>query len=402
MLSNSVSRRAVLGAASGLALTGLTPRNAGAVVNADLPVRWLTDYNSRGFITYPHHNGFFNGGANLVIRYQLVSAPYPEYLHIVNFQTGALTQIPPRAANTPVLGGYFDVHYNTGLLVCVESAVPAQGIPARIWTFNAAQFLLNGTGTWQQVYEAPANTEIADHMAGIHPDGTKIAFSVMYQAIAGSPVPGDRHCKITEVTLSTGQAEVLVERDKLLNHVHYHPEFPTWLMFSREGDINLHTERVWAHHRTFLPNGGNIVPQVLTDGTVLRLAHERACHHQDSLVVVNYASPRGLYRGFLDSRQPVRIASGRFEHCDISRDGRFIVVDTADQAMPGMSIELIDTQNGNAITSIVTGIVRGDNHPRHNHPVISPDGNYVLFNDPDPLNRNSGPLRIGVVDISGL
>ncbi|MFC7624367.1 TolB family protein [Microlunatus sp. GCM10028923] len=388
-------RRSVLAGAGGLALTAAAGAGpATAKINAELPVRWLTDHTDRSFLTYPHHNGFLNGGAHLIIRYQDLAASQPEYLHLVDLATAARTPLPARPSGDQMGGGYFDVHAPTGTIFCVESPADPAVAPFRVWSFDAARFLADGTGSWQLRHTLPLNQRIADHLVAVHPDGTKIAFSVL------TGTTPNWHSDITEITLATGAAEVLVSQDKLFNHVHYHPAFPTWLIFAHEGDVLTTSDRVWAHHRTYLPNGGNIVPQLT--GTALRLAHERACHHDDSVVVINYANPRGLVRGHLDSRTPVQLADGRFEHCDISRDGRWIVVDTSDQAGIGTSIELIDTANGNLVIPIVTGIVRGQNHPRHNHPIFSPDGRYVLFNDPDPARPDDGGLRIGVVDLSGL
>lgn len=411
MSESSISRRTFIAAGGGVlaagALMALASRPTPVWADdLDLSVRWLTDLNSMSHLTYPHANGFFNGGTDMVIRQSPFPTTDPALLHIITLATGAQVALPPRSPGREMLGGYFDVCEANGKLVIPESQAQANidGTGIKIFTLDVAQYLIDGTSCWQVVYELPVGKLVADGMVAWHSSGTKIAFSMMSGDPLPSPqIPGDRHCDIVEVDLTTGVSEVLVSRDKLLNHVHYHPAFPNWLMFSREGDVTLHTERVWAHHRTYVPNGGCVVPQILAGGPVLRLAHERAAFHDDSIIAINYGNPRGVWRGRVNSSTPVKIADGWFEHCDVSRDGRFVVVDTADPVIfRGGAIDLIDTHNGNQIIRLASGLIRGDAHPRHLHPIFSPDGNYVLFNAPDLADRNAGALQIGIVDISSI
>jgi hypothetical protein len=251
------------------------------------------------------------------------------------------------------------------------------------------------------VYELPVGKLVADGMAAWHPDGTKYAFSMMGDVVPNGELPTDRYCDLVEVVLATGVTRVRTSDAKLHNHVHYHPKFPNWLMFAREGAPTL--QRIWAQHDVFIPSGGPVVPQVLPSGTLHTIGHERASFTDDSTTFVSWDNPRSVWRGRVDNSIPVKIADGRFEHCDVSRDGRFIVLDTADPVQPsGGAIDLVDTQNGNQVIRLVSGLIRGDAHPRHLHPIFSPDGHYVLFNSPDLADRNAGPLQIGVVDISSI
>lgn len=405
MSSEFMDRRRFLalsgGALSATALSLAMPGPAAAAPanRTDYPVRWLTGYETTAYVTYMHQNGFFRGSSHLVIR-KAQSIGGTNLLHVCDLRSGQLTLLPPLPSGRPMIGGFWDIHYESGLLVSGETATQSalDNANPRVWTFDLEQFLSTGTATWQQVYEVPAGTTMADNAAAIHPDGTKVALSILGAPVVNPEVPGDRHSTVIEVDIRTGAERILAERDKTFNHVHYSPYDPSWVVFTREGASTIHKERVWAHHPVQAPTGKNICPQLLPDGTVLRLSHERAAFDSPTVVVINYENPRSVYRGYFDGRMPQLIARGNFEHCDISRDGRYIVVDT-DLGRPKTSIQLIDLANGNAVTTIVPTTNRGVSHPRHNHPIFSPNGRYVLFNDPDPANVDSGGLRIGVVDL---
>lgn len=415
MDSHAISRRSILSAgaaATGAAFLGggfgagqaYAVDSVGSAAGLEFPVTWMTGYDSQSFLTYPHHNGFFLGGSRVVIRKQDFPSTLPVYLNIYNMETGEFQPLPERKPGRPMLGGYFDINYRTGMLVIPESAAQAalDGTNVRVWAIDLNRLVRTGEASWQEIFQLPPNTTAADTMVGINPAGTKIALSIMSPAgSAPNPqLPGDRHCRIVEVDIRTGRSRALVEHDKLSNHVHYSPANPEWIMFSREGDVNQHTERIWGYHPVYAPHGRNVGNQLLPNGKVLRVAHERASFDEEATVAVNYANPRSLYKFYFDGRTPVELAQGWFEHCDVSRDGRFVVSDIAGSERPGAtSLDIIDLAQGNAVTRVYTGIVRGLNHPRHVHPLFSPNGRYVFFNDPDPADRNAGGLRVGMVDL---
>ncbi|MFC7624368.1 hypothetical protein [Microlunatus sp. GCM10028923] len=405
-----LSRRAVLAATAlttGAAVIGgpaaLATAAAATTPVDGYPARRITGYDTLSYLNYPHNNGFFRGGSHVLIRKQAFPSDLPAYLTIHNLKTGTFQTLPERKPGRPMLGGYFDVNYRTGLLVIPESAAQAalDGTTVRVWAINLNAVVEHGTAEWREVFRLPPNTTVADTMVGIHPDGTKIAFSIMSNdLVPGGELPGDRHCRIVEVDLGTGAERTLVEHDLLSNHVHYSPANPEWVMFTREGDVNLHTQRIWGYHPVHAPHGANIGNQLLPNGSYLRVGHERACFDEEATVACNYAAPRSLYKFYFDQRPPVELARGWFEHCDVSRDGRFVVSDTGGPAYPGQtSLTVVDLGLGNTATTVLTDLTRGLNHPRHIHPVFSPDGRYVFFNDPDPVDRNAAGLRVGYVDL---
>jgi hypothetical protein len=345
-MSVPIDRRSFIAGGGGALAAGiLLPLVAGGsapawadsvpITESELPVRWLTELDSLSCLTYPHANSFFDGGAHLVIRWSLFPGTDPNLLHIVNLATGARTVLPERSPGRPMLSGYFDVHYPTGKLIIPESQAQANidGTGIKIFTFDLAEYLATGTGAWEVVYELPVGKLVADSMVAWHPDGTKYAFSMMGDTVVGGELPTDRYCDLIEVELATGVSRVRVSDNKLHNHVHYHPAFPNWLMFAREGAPTL--QRIWSHHDTFLPTGGPVVPQVFNGTTLSTVGHERASFSDSSTTFVSWDNPRSVWRGHVDYSAPVKIANGRFEHCDVSRDGRFIVCDTADPIQVG-------------------------------------------------------------------
>ncbi|MFG1912057.1 TolB family protein [Kribbella sp. NPDC048928] len=405
------SRRSLLIGGAGAALVGafgtldglpalagppdVRPRRGGPL---STDVQWITGYDTTAYVTYMHQNGYFHGCRYFVYRKALTLGG-PNLLHVYDTVMQTSFQVPDRAGHQMV-GGYLDVSRATGLLLNAESpsAAKPETTRPRIWAYDLNEHVATGSSTWEQIYQVPEGATIADTTASINAAGTHIALSELYGKPAVPEIPGDQISKIVKVDIATGVREVLVERETLHNHVHFCPYDEDWIVFSREGDSTLHKERVWAHHPVHAPAGANVVPQILASGQVLRLSHERASWDAPTVVVINYENPRGVWRGFLDGSEPEQLATGRFEHCDVSRDGRYVVTDTS-LTGSAMCIQVIDTTGQFPITTVVPQTNRGVSHPRHNHPIFSPDGRYVLFNDPDPDNVNTGGLRIGIVDL---
>lgn len=407
-----ISRRKLLIGGAGAALIGAfgtldgLPAVAGPLGSDPVPgaqlstdVQWITGYDTTAYVTYMHQNGYFQGCRYFACR-QSLTLGGPNYLHVYDRVTETSFRVPDRAPDREMLGGYLDVSRSTGLLLNAETPTQAlrDSTRPRIWAYDLNEHLATGSSIWVQIYQVPVGATIADTAASINAAGTHIALSELYGPPASPEIPGDQISKIVKVDIATGRRDVLVERETLHNHVHFCPYDEDWIVFSREGDSTLHKERVWAHHPVHAPSGANVVPQILSSGQVLRLSHERASWNAATVVVVNYENPRGVWRGFLDGSEPELLANGRFEHCDVSRDGRFVVVDTS-LTGSAMSIQVIDTTGQIPITTVVPDTNRGVDHPRHNHPIFSPDGRYVLFNDPDPADVNAGGLRIGIVDL---
>ncbi|RIQ37816.1 twin-arginine translocation signal domain-containing protein [Jiangella rhizosphaerae] len=401
----TLSRRGFLAAAGAGALAlavGASPRAAGAA-ETSYPVRFLWDFPMTGYATYPHHNGFLDQGRHLVIRKRITgSTDTTNHLHLCHLESGETIPLPAGPHGRRIIGGYWDVHYASGLLIQAESQNQAQidGVAPRVWALDVQEFLTTGSATWEVVWQIPAalgGIKYADDSASINRYATKLALSVLCGPADDPGIPGDQHSKVVEIDLATGAWDVRADQQKTLNHVHFSPHDPEWIIFTREGDSTLHKERVWGYHPVHQPTGANIVPQILSDGTVLRLSHERAAWDSNSVVVINYEGGHSLWRGFFDGREPELLATGNFVHCDISRDGRYVVVD--DGGRPAGKLQLVDLAKDNALTVLVDPAYQGSAHPRHAHPIFSPDGRYVLWNESDPASPYTGGLTIGVLDL---
>lgn len=386
-----------LSSALGSPHESLAPGRGAGGLTSD--VQWISGYDTTAYVTYMHQNGYFRGCRYFVYRKALVLGG-PNLLHLYDTITGVSELLPDRPSGIQMVGGYLDVSRATGLLLNAESVNKAneEHTRPRIWAYDLKEHLRTGTSTWRQIYQVPVGAAIADTTAAINNAGTHIALVELYDTPPNPELPDDQISKVVKVEIATGNFEVLVDLPKLFNHVHFSPHDDDWVVFCRGNATTVQKETVWAHHPVHAPDGANVVPQLLAGGQVLRLSHVRASWHAPEVVTVNYENPRSVWRGFLDGSAPQEIARGRFEHCDISRDGRFVVVDT-DLTGSDMCIQVIDTTGAIPVTTVVPFTCRGANHPRHNHPIFSPDGRYVLFNDPDPANRETGGLRVGIVDL---
>ena len=105
---------------------------------------------------------------------------------------------------------------------------------------------------------------------------------------------------------------------------------------------------------------------------------------------VSPAGPRGLYEVFADDRPARLISPGeRDYHCDVSRDGRWAVVDTTgphdapgcgwENALDICDILIVDMKTGRR--EFLARSRQYKFHPRHPHPVFSPDGSTIFYNE---------------------
>ncbi|WP_405718467.1 hypothetical protein [Streptomyces sp. NBC_00046] len=88
-------------------------------------------------------------------------------------------------------------------------------------------------------------------------------------------------------------------------------------------------------------------------------------------------------------------------HCDISRDGRRAVVDTTGPFdAPGRGWQDAGQVSDVVLVDMATGArtplarTEADRHPRHPHPVFTPDGTAVLYNHGDPSTGEVAVARV--------
>lgn len=204
--------------------------------------------------------------------------------------------------------------------------------------------------------------------------------------------------------LRSGRSEFAMEADWWINHVHFSPHDPAWISMAHEGDADKIPDRLWAWHAKDAPDGRMIFNQTGPDGLPLYVGHERAMFDKPACVCIAYgASPSaatGLYEiGFDGKSSRLVSASDRDWHCNISRDGKWAVVDTTGpHDAPGRGWEdagrVSDVLAVNMRTGARAFLHRSSQskHPYHPHPHISPDGRWVVFNDSD--SRRTMALEI--------
>lgn len=389
-------------------------------------LRWLWDSPGYGYLTYPHYNAFFGDGRYIVIRKKVNIADPSPSLHVYDLQRDVFTLFPNLPSGRTLIGGYWDVHYESGYFVSPEAPgqSSADGTNQRIWGINIMDFVATGSVNWEVLWEAQAIGQfiptIPDAACSMHQNGAKIAFSLNVPLQAGDTY----RRQLIEVDLIRKTQKTCCEKAFNLNHVHYMSFDPNWIMFSKDEaftDPNPpyaveNTQRVWGYHRVKAPNGINYMPQVYPNSTrITHLSHEKAGYNKETVVAITYdgvANQRGVMKKNADYLFAYRISGGRSQHVDISRNGRWTVAST-DETSPtgvgsGFDLQIIDNLLPNIIyankdTVILSGgvdlrylgITNGEAHP-----VFSPDGRYVLFQAAgdfaDPVAAKG--LKIGIID----
>jgi len=207
---------------------------------------------------------------------------------------------------------------------------------------------------------------------------------------------------VVELEISTGRVIAILNEPWWITHSHYCPYDEEWIGYCHEGLTEQIPDRVWGWHHSKMPEGKMLFDQHWNDPEKqLFVGHEIWCFHAPAVLAVAYGvspgRPRGIYEVFTDDR-PARLVSegDRDWHVGVSRDGKWAVVDTTGPyEAPGIGWEnagqwsdiiLLDMQTGARQFLARTRQLR---HPSHPHPVFSPDGRFVVYNEVDEtLTRN--------------
>ncbi|MDR1280812.1 MAG: hypothetical protein LBK99_08315 [Opitutaceae bacterium] len=319
------------------------------------------------YFTYPHSNGFWRSDKNWDANTFVVGRESE------GSNTLSLMEFDPATGHHRPLAA----SENTNSFYCITDAGLAIASTKRS---NNALVLLDLTGRQPNriLTTAPAGTQIS-HGADILPDGSKAAFALWKWK--------PKEFKLQEIDIATGAVSTRMTVDWTINHVHYHPFDPSWISLCNEvggapkGQRPL--DRIWAWHPTLAPQGKRMFDPHDDQGRPILITHERALYHKPGVIgdVVSPSpgQPRGLWEVNYDGTRRV-IAEGKgFQHCNISRDGRWAVADVVNQQdRTTMETCLIDFRTGK---KEVLYAGRATKHPWHAHPHISPDGKYVILND---------------------
>lgn len=331
---------------------------------------------SRRYLAYPHSNGFFAGGRFLVFG-QCGDREFGFWRRDVT--TGAETRLfeLPRGEGDLDMR-WFDVAGATGRMVVIDGN--------NVWCceLDASP----GEARPELAYREPSASGAAlVDLPSLSADGSRLLCN---------RVVGGRH-QVIEIAMEgagAGRARVLLEFPWHANHVQFSPHDERWIGFCHEGPTEKVGRRVWGWHASLAPES-----RCLFDNGAagLCVGHERWAFHAASVFVVAYGvspgRPRGVYEIFPENTGAgsARLVSegDRDWHVDVSRDGRWAVVDTTGpHDAPGRGWEnagdvsdvvLIDTATGRR--EFLARSRFHARHPRHLHPVFSPDGAVIFYNE---------------------
>ena len=283
---------------------------------------------------------------------------------------------PTAGAFKPEL--WFDVAYAANTLVTVAGGA-------------VVLFDLSTSGPGRELFSPPSGV-VLQALPSITADGTRVVVHYQQEQMYG----------VLAIDVATGKATTLVRHGWWIGHTHFLPYDPTWILFCHEGRCDTVPDRMWAYHPTRCPQGRVLFDQASSvQGTLLQVGHEVGCHHDACLLAVAYGvsdtGPRGVYQISLDGRAPKLVSSAdRDLHCNISRNGRWIVVDTSGpHDAPGRGWQDAQGHSDVLLVDAATGVrsllARSHilNHPWHPHPAFSPDGNSIIYGEAHPDNRGN-------------
>lgn len=349
---------------------------AGALAPLRRPaVRYLTTFAERCYFTYPHQNGFYDGGRRIVLG-QLEDGAVSLWGYDLRQDTRE------RLARLPLGNGFRMVWYDI-----TEAGMLAAMADNSIWLLD----LRCPGAAPRRLYTPPAGQKLHD-LVSLHPDGRSVVG--VYYPLAG-PTTGPS--TVVRVRLGDGRAEALFAESWFVNHLQHSKCDPELLGLCHEGAFNV-PDRIWAHNPRWGTPTRQLWDQRSAEGGVLAVGHERWCFTEQAALAVAYpqsrCGPRGLYKVSLTGGATLVSESNTYWHCNISRDDRWAVVDTFPGycAAAGEScIVLLDMAGEQAPRTLAT--VRAVAHPAHPHPHFTPSADALVFNDADAAGRP----RVGLV-----
>jgi len=325
----------------------------------------VTRYEQNRFLTYPHANSFADGGESLVVGeydgtgYALVKT---------DIATGRdVAQYPFPIKRTGHSLPAYDIARETNRLFFIDDKA--------LWIID-----LDAATPPQLVYRG--DLSLID-IVSASADGTRVV---------GGAKAAEGYVGF-EINIATGKATTTFEYPWWVNHVQYCPFDESIIGFCHEGPTEQIPQRVWAY-----TNGNSrcVFDQRWDDeSTRLFVGHERWAFHDASVLAVAYGvsigGPRGIYEAFTDNRPSRLVSEGNRDfHLDISRDGRWVAVDTTGpHDLPGKGWENAGPHSDVLIIDRTIGtrqcLARSTQNTisSHAHPVFSPDGRWIYYHQTD-------------------
>jgi hypothetical protein len=330
---------------------------------------------SDGFLTYPHLNGFYAGGTRLIAcrwNGELWS------LFSLEIESGRETEVYriDRRGDQEAGGNItpmWDVAFEAGVLVFKQQ--------------NALWLLDLQRGGEPELLYRPAAGASVNLLASITRDGKRVIFE---------QVEGDWHSGHS-IDVETGEVTTLVRENRWLDHFQPCPHDENWILYCHQTwgkpEYPIIGCPAYFYHPQLAPEGKRafeVQDQSQGAARLVHTTHDRWAFHETCYVTIVYPNspggPHGLWQVWPDERAPRLVSYGAHDwHCDISRDGKWAVVDS--QGLYNWDESVIDDLRGNSdiiLIEMATGkrqfLARTQwGGPQHPHPIFTPDGSAVLF-----------------------
>lgn len=344
------------------------------------------------YFAYPHNFGFAPGSGNPIIAQRAgPKVTYQEW----DYRTGDLRPI----VQTGVGDMYYEVSEGSGRLFFIKDKTKIVSAP------------INGAGGDQQEYDIHfESTQRMEELLSTKHNGDKLLYAIRTPNADQKTI---KSATTFELDVASGEKTAILDMPFDADHQHYCPHDEQWIAFAHDGDITRSLDAVWGLHRAGPQKPGapmRLWDERAPDGGSLLVGHARWAFHRTGALVVAYPSsqghPRGLYFVNAAARKAELVSSSDYDwHCNISRSGRWAVVDTK----PPQNRKTED--DGRVISDIVlvnmaTGrrhwVARShahEKHPYHPHPHFTPDGASVIYNDFEHDGRGKAS-RVVLVELT--
>lgn len=362
------------------------------------------------FLAYPHANGFADNGDSIVVgscRDGVWS------LRKVDLQTGSETTLCEHVqSELSDEALWFDVSLGSNKMY--------YGVGRRFYEID-----LSDPGEARLIW-APSWDQPMLGLCCVNERGDRVAFIDRNDDGHLLVIIDPRTPNITRnvrLPASTVSKNSQISNPIAWNHHHFSPFNSDWIGFCNNAFSHRIPDRLWGWHPELAPHGKCFLDHRLgAQDCQIYTSHERWCYHDLSAItcaLMTSPSPRfaGLWEVFMDEREPTQIFEhGRVCHCDVSRNGEFVVADTFGPHDGGRidreiwennisDVLLVQRQTGDfkPIARSHIGPRRANSphfpaHPHHVHPIFHPNGDRVFYNDFD-YTEGIGVVR--AVEISG-
>ncbi len=343
------------------------------------------------YFAYPHNNGFIPATGNPVIAQR-----GDKYVTLLEWDFRAGTSRP--ILHTAIGNMYYDIAEATGDLFLIDGRQRIISVPTMGHRGNPREFKIHHE-----------SAERMEDLLSVSRDGMRVLYALAKTEVGRKEV---RAARVMELDVRTGAVSLVCDMPFDADHQQYCPHDESWVGFAHEGDISGSLDRVWGLHRG-IPDGvaRPLWHEKAAGSGVLLAGHERWAFHQTGALVVAYPEstgrPRGLY--FVDPVAGVTslVSASNYDwHCNISRSGKWAVVDTkTPKTRPREAdgrriseIVLVDMKTGQREWLVRSHPDAG--HPWHPHPHFTPDEKYVLYNDLANLDSTSRLRTVAAIRIS--